>query len=369
MRVSSRPRAGVARGASLDPSPNRAGKALTPVRSAGVRPASGSAALRARAAAAPGARRTRVPGAGYLLAALGLAALFLLLRLVVHHSGPQAAATPKSTPTAGPNQTRLWIDPQYVGNFQTQLASYLAGLAGTYAVAVVDVQTGATIGQNQDVTLTAASVNKLELVVELYRLAEQGQLNLDSTTVIAADEIQNYGTGTIQLGGPGQVFSYRALARLMIEESDNTAAYVVGQRLGLARIQADLPSWGLSHTSLEGNTTTASDVALLLTALARGKLLNQADTAEVLGYLEHTAWNDRLQSGVPAGVAVAHKIGTDPQIYNDAAIVSPNDHPYVVVVLSNGTEQNSALAAMADISRLVYSFESGLPANTRTLTQ
>jgi len=364
VRVSSRPRAGVARGASLDPSPNRAGKALTPVRSAGVRPASGSAALRARAAAAPGARRTRVPGAGYLLAALGLAALFLLLRLVVHHSGPQAAATPKSTPTAGPNQTRLWIDPQYVGNFQTQLASYLAGLAGTYAVAVVDVQTGATIGQNQDVTLTAASVNKLELVVELYRLAEQGQLNLDSTTVIAADEIQNYGTGTIQLKGAGQVYSWRDLATLMIEESDNTAAYVIGNRLGLGNVQNDIQGWGLTHTSITDNTTTARDTATLLQKLANHTLLPAAASEELIGYLENTAWTDRIESGVPEGVPVAHKIGTDVGVFNDAGIVYNGNHPYVLAVLGDGAGENDGLQAITAISKDVWQFEQGLPAAT-----
>ena len=43
-----------------------------------------------------------------------------------------------------------------------------------------------------------------------------------------------------QLGGPGQSFSYRDLAALMIKESDNTASYVLGQRLGLDSVQRDL---------------------------------------------------------------------------------------------------------------------------------
>ena len=49
------------------------------------------------------------------------------------------------------------------------------------------------------------------------------------------------------------------------------------------------------------------------------------------------------------------------------ALMFPGDHPYVVVVLSSGTDEDGALASMTAISRLTYQFTGGLPAVTRTL--
>ncbi len=259
----------------------------------------------------------------------------------------------------------IWVDPQVLTSYQNRLTLLLAGQQGAYGVSIYDVNSGASVGVGQDTVLRAASVNKLELAISLYRRSVAHQINLDATTVIAADDIQNYGTGTIQLAGPGQTYSYRELAQLMLQESDNTASYVIGRRLGLDTVQTELGSWGLKHTSMSDNLTTSADVTLLLARLQRDELLPAAQTSEILDLLQHTAWTDRLQSGVPEGLPVAHKIGTDMSVYNDAAVFLDPSRPYIVVVLSGGTEQDAALAGMTGISQLAYQFEQSLPAATR----
>jgi beta-lactamase class A len=289
------------------------------------------------------------------------------VRAFLNRGSASTSSRARPQATVAATAPRIWVDPQYVSRYQDQIDRYVAGLAGSYSVAVLDVATGASLTVAPDTPLRAASVNKLELVVSLYRRANAGSVSLDATTVVSADEIQRYGTGVIQLGGGGQTFTYRDLARLAIEESDNTAAYVLEQRLGVDSVEAELQSWGLTRTSMADNTTTAGDVALLLSKLAHGELLPRASTTEILNFMENTAWTDRLQSGVPGTVPVAHKIGTDIDVYNDAAIISPDSRPYVVVVLSSGADENSALLAMTQVSRLVYQFEGGLPAVTRTL--
>ena len=130
-------------------------------------------------------------------------------------------------------------------------------------------------------------------------------------------------------------------------------------------VQADLQAWGLKQTSIEDNTTTARDAALVLARLERRELLPEAETSELLDMLRHTVWTDRLQSGVPSWLPVAHKIGTDVQVYNDAALFLDPQHPYIAVVLSSGDEESDALATMTRVSQLVYQFEAGLPAVTR----
>ncbi len=258
-----------------------------------------------------------------------------------------------------------WVNPEFLSGYQNRLSSLLQGQPGTYGVSIYDVGSGASFGTNQDATFRAASVNKLELAISLYRRSVSHQINLDATTVITGDDIQNYGTGTIQLDGPGQTYSYRQLAKLMLQESDNTASYVIGRRLGLTSVEKELTSWGLKQTSMSENLTTPADVMLLLARLQRRELLPAAQTAEILDLLQHTAWTGRLQAGVPDSLRVAHKIGTDINVYNDAAIFLDPSRPYIVVVLSGGTEEDAALAGMTDISGLAYQFEQGLPAAMR----
>jgi len=365
---------GFVRPPASDRSQHRAGRpqtALRPLQLEGMRrsmPATnGYLRQQDRRTAVAGPRRKagHAAGAYVLLALLSVVAIFSL-RAATHRT-PQSktAASTAAARSARIGARPLWVDPQFIDTYQSQIAGYLAGRTGKYGLAAVDITTGKRLGIDQDDVFRAASVNKLELVIDLYRRAAAHAINLDASTVIGPDDVQNYGTGTIQLQGAGQTFTYRELASLMIEQSDNTASYVIGKRLGLDSVQADLQSWGLKQTSIADNYTTATDVALLLSQLQRGDLLPGAEQAEVLGLLQHTLWTDRLQTGVPSDTPVAHKIGTDVGVYNDAALVLNGSRPYIVVVLSAGTEEGDALATMTELSRQVYEFESGLPAVTR----
>lgn len=338
---------------------------------AATRPARASAKIAPRAA---GPRRQEQIGGGGVPWSASLLFLLLAVGLVLgfrswQHRGISAhsSGTGPAPAARRPASPSYWVDPQYLASYQGQLATYLAGQPGKYSIATLDITTGAGLGINQDQPFRAASVNKLELAISLYRRALAHQIDLDATTVIAQDEVQNYGTGTIQLRGGGQSYTYRELATLMLEESDNTASYVIGKRLGLDAVQSDLQSWGLKQTSMADNYTTAQDVALLLSRVERRELLPEAQTAEILDLLQHTAWNDRLQAGVPPSLAVAHKIGTDVAVYNDAAIFLDGDHPYVAVVLSSGAQEDDALQTMTQVARLTYQFQGGLPAASRKL--
>ena len=362
-------RDGFIRPAAADRSVHRAGR---PSRSQpksvaqGRRPTGG----RQRGGAAAG----RQSDAAATMKMPALAAVLLLVvvavvgvRAIRHRHDLPAAQTSAPSSQPRPPAASFWVDPQYVAGYQGQLAAYLAGTPGKFGVIGVDLTSGATFGVNQDETFRAASVNKLELAVSLYRRAVAHQIDLNASTTIAEDDIQNYGTGTIQLQGAGQRYTYRELAQLMIKESDNTASYVIGKRLGLENVQTELPAWGLTQTSMSDNYTTPRDVATLLSKLETGALLPASETAELMDLLQHTAWDDRLQSGVPPSMPVAHKIGTDVAVFNDAALILDQAHPYAVVALSSGGDEGTALPAMAQISQIFYRFESGLPAYVRKL--
>lgn len=302
---------------------------------------------------------------------VGLAvALLIVGARVVSHAQPGGGAKHPAAAAGVGGGPAFTVDPAFLATWQDSLSSAAAAHGpGSYAVEAIDLTTGTTLGVDADTPYRAASVNKLELAVDLYRQAQAHTIDLDATTVIQDADIQHYGTGTIQLQPGPQTYTWRALTKLMFQESDNTAAFVIGNRLGLANVQADLAAWGLTHTSMANNMTTAHDAALLLGELAQHKLLPGPASDELTGYLEHTAWPDRIPSGVPAGTLVAHKIGTDVGVFNDAGIVFHGSRPYVLAVLGSNAGEDDGLQAITAISQTVYTFELDLPGNVHPTTR
>jgi beta-lactamase class A len=242
------------------------------------------------------------------------------------------------------------------------LNSDTAGLQGNYAVAVIDLATGSTYGINSETSFRAASLNKMPILISLYQRAAAGGVNLDQSLVLGDEDIQHYGTGLIQDPESSRSYTLRELAALMIEASDNTAAHVLERFLGQATIQADVDRWGLTRTSMADNATTGGDTASLFSRLYRDELLPASATEISLTLLQHTVFNDRLASGLPPGVAIAHKVGSDVAVFNDAGIVLAPGHPYVVAMLSQDADEGEAAKAFASISRRLYRFELSLPA-------
>jgi beta-lactamase class A len=246
-------------------------------------------------------------------------------------------------------------------SIEGNLGADVAGLQGTYGIAVIDLTSGASYGLNTGVTFRAASVNKLPILIELYQRAASGNLNLDQEMTVSPADIQHYGTGLIQDDSSPRTYTLRELGAAMIETSDNTAAFVLERFLGQDNIQATVERSGLKQTSMADNATSPADTATLLAGLYRERLLSPEATQVAMTLLEHTVFTDRLVSGVPAGIAVAHKIGTDTGVFNDAGIVLLQGRPYVIAVFSQNADEHEAGQALPRISRDVYQFQSSLP--------
>lgn len=228
-----------------------------------------------------------------------------------------------------------------------------------YSVLVADYTSPFRMEINETVIYTAASVNKLPILAALYYYAQAGDIDLDEVITIQPADVQNYGTGSIQYDPPGTTYSIKTLAKLMIQKSDNTAAYVLTNHIvGAVKIQELMKSWGLTQTdTLKDNKTSNRDMAVLMEKLYTGKIANEAATLEMLGFLKDSDFEDRLPALLPDGVTVYHKIGTETRVIHDVGVVTDGKATYYIGVFTNEvTNEEAAVKLIAQVSKIVYDF-------------
>lgn len=227
-----------------------------------------------------------------------------------------------------------------------------------YTVYIKDLNTPFTVGINETVIFTAASINKVPIIAALYYYAGKGEIDLDERITIQPRDIQNFGTGSIRYDPPGSVYSLKTLAKLAIEQSDNTAAYVLGTyTVGFEKIQALMNTWGLTQTDMINNKTSNLDMSKLFEKIYKGEVTNTALTQEMLAFFKDTDFEDRLPALLPKDVSVYHKIGNEIAVMHDAGIVTNGKTSYYIGVFTNDiTDENETKKIIAEISKLVYDY-------------
>lgn len=262
-----------------------------------------------------------------------------------------AEASRLAQPTAVP------VPPLDAAGLRAAILGITAASDGTYGISVIDLASGQKLDLDAAEPMNAASVNKLEILAALYHEVEAGRVHLDTTLTLNAANIQDYGTGVIRYQPLGMRYTLDQLATVLIEQSDNTASYMLAQYLGLPTIDKLVTGWGLMSTIVGQEVSTPQDAARFMQLLYEGKLANAADTQQMLDYLTHTAFNDRIPAGLPAGVVVAHKIGTQVNVENDVALVRLPGRPYVLSIFAKDVTEANAVPVEQAISRAVYQYE------------
>lgn len=248
------------------------------------------------------------------------------------------------------------------------------------SVALRDLASGDSLLIDAHVEMHAASTMKVPVMLELFRRAEAGELALDD-----AIPVKNRFT-SIADGSPyslsasddsdaelyervGQRITIRELMERMITRSSNLATNLLIELADPERIRSTLAGIGASEMRvLRGvedtpafrrgmnNATTAYGLMKVLEGVARGELVSEASSQEMLRILEGQEFQEMIPAGLPPGTRVGNKTGWITGIHHDGAIVYPEGRaPYVLVVLTRGyRDTEAANRVAADVSRLVW---------------
>jgi beta-lactamase class A len=220
-------------------------------------------------------------------------------------------------------------------------------LDGVMGVAIEDLSTGDHFFLHEDEVFAQASSIKIAVLAHLYVQAQAGKLKLtDSYTVQSSDLVADSDI----MGGltPGVTrLTLRDLATMMVAVSDNSAANVLIDRVGMPNVNAMLDSLGLTHTRLRRkmmdlqaakqgleNISTPREMMTLLAAIYHGEVLNKDFTADFFKMLS-TNKDSWIPRDLPADLKVANKPGSLEAVRNDSGIVLVEGRPYVICVMTS----------------------------------
>lgn len=240
----------------------------------------------------------------------------------------------------------------------TLFNSNIQPLSGFYGFLVVRLGDGISYGVSSDAKFQGASLLKLPLMTLIYKMSEDGSLNLDTKyTLKEVDKVK--GSGVMYGQSAGTVYTYRKLAEYMGKSSDRTAYKVMKDVIGPDKFKNYLNEIGMISTDIETGMTTPNDFGTLFKKLWNGSLVNQTNRDEILSYLENTLYEKWITAGVPGDIKVAHKFGQDTGVTADGGIIL-SANPYVLIVMSQGITGSDADILFPKVSKDIYNIENNI---------
>jgi beta-lactamase class A len=286
---------------------------------------------------AAGAPPTLVPAAGRAAAVPAMATPAPTTTIRGGSRGDGRIAPPPNVtpaPLLRPSQGRE--DPELLRVIEQALGADADGAS----VVVKRLTDGATARWNPDRVYYAASLYKLEVLYEAFRQRRLGVLSFDRKVAITDGyAAQDLGTLVRLSRTPEGDLEVREAVRGMVALSDNTSATILLDLLGHRNIDATMISLGLTASSVNTTElpTTASDMARLMEAVARGEGLDGQSAQEMVALLLAQETRAGIPRGLPAGVPVGNKTGTWDAATHDVAVVLAPTGVYVIAVLTDGS--------------------------------
>jgi beta-lactamase class A len=267
------------------------------------------------------------------------------------------------------------------GDLAERLLPLVEAHRGDVAVVVKHLETGEAWSYRGDEPMATASLIKLPVMVEVYRQAEAGQLDLNQRlTLREEDKVPGAGVLTYHFS-PGATFALRDAVRLMIAFSDNTATNLVLDEIGIGATAATMEAMGLPNTKLHSKvyrretsvfpersaryglgSTTAAEMVTLLERLHRRELVSRGASEAMLEHLTMCDDKDKFPRFLPPGTRVAFKTGSVEDARTAAGIIETPAGPVAVCVLTWHNEDrrwvadNAGDRLCAEVARAVYEY-------------
>ena len=265
-------------------------------------------------------------------------------------------------------------------SLESRLSPLVQAHQGKAAVAVKNLETGESFAFHADDPMTTASLIKFPVMVETYRQADEGRVDLKTTVVTLRDADKVPGSGILTPHfSAGASFPLVDAVHLMIVYSDNTATNLVLDRIGLKSTAETMEKLGCPHTKIHakvfrGDTsifperskqfglgsTTAAEMVRLLEALHKKELVSRAASEAMYTHMLACEDPHKFRRFLPPGTKVALKTGDLDAAKTAAGIIACGRGAVAVCVLTSANvdrrwvADNAGNRLCAEVAREVF---------------
>lgn len=231
-----------------------------------------------------------------------------------------------------------------------------------------DLNNGPWFGWNEKAYFSPASMLKVPTMIAILKRAEREPDLLKRHWLVKDEDVLgafNQNIKPASVTQVGQSYSVAELLRRAIIQSDNVAVATLNRQLGYAEIEQVFREIGVDYKirQEEELEMTVKNYASFFRLLYNASYLNRDFSEYALGLLAQTSFRDGLVAGVGEGVVVAHKFGeryyaTEPaesaRQLHDCGIIYFPQRPYLLCVMTKGTDLSSLQQVIASVSRTIY---------------
>lgn len=221
--------------------------------------------------------------------------------------------------------------------------------------------TGTSIRISGDEQLVAASLMKVPVAMNAYKLAERSQVDLQKQLRLKSEWLDS-SYGNLYKKGAGYTLTLEEAIEIMLEDSDNTALKAVA-----SETEGYLPAGESALNYLDLDLTFNPDQSISIDSKSYSSFLkclyfscynSFTSSQKILSYLANSSYSDRLASAVEgSGVQVAHKIGTNSDLnQSDCGIFYVPKRNYILCIMIPGAENIQTNSYFKEVSIIVYDY-------------
>ncbi|MFA6271890.1 MAG: serine hydrolase [Patescibacteria group bacterium] len=210
-----------------------------------------------------------------------------------------------------------------------------------------NLNNGPWYGVNQDTLFAPASLLKVPMMIALYKKAETDPTFLSLVLVPEGSEAGE---------------TVEALIEKMIINSENYAFDLLSNVVDFdeIRLMHDVMDIPYPEENLADDYITVKQYSSLFRVLYNASYLNREYSEKALALLARANYDSGIANDLPTDLIIANKFGIrseqdnkDQQLHDCGIIYYPN-HPYLLCVMTKGTDVNEMEKVIQDVSKSVF---------------
>jgi len=206
------------------------------------------------------------------------------------------------------------------------------------------------------------SLVKVGVLMTYLRMAEGKPKFLDKEVTYHGEKgfvfpIEYYKSDTVV---EGHKYKISDLLQYMIKYSDNRATVYLENYMDTTIFKKEFADLGITEPRFNDPTyaLNVKEYSMMFKALYNAGYLKRKASENALGLLTESTFKNGLLKELPASAVVAHKFGEAGDLtlheLHESGIVYLNNNPYMITVMTKGTNWDKLSDAIGHISKMAY---------------